>query len=191
MTDSCIQQPISKSWRYDRGTFAKPEAAFLSKDGNVYVKAYGKMKSDDKNATYILELPVRKRAEIVRRFYDKHNHISGMHTMLLSRSQLHKDATWWDKAKKNQDKELPVEIVENKKGVVSLTRTQQIVFNPPSNFAYEQVTPIYGEDRYWIWFNATTKTNSRGWLKLFLPFTYAFDVITSPIQIPILYANRG
>jgi hypothetical protein len=191
MTGFGVKQPVSQGWRYDPGTFAKPEAAFLSKNGHVYVKTYGKLESNDTNAPYILKLPVRKHAEAVRRFYDEHNGTKGIRTVLLSRSEIHRGATWWDRAKKNQEKELPVEMVENKKGILSLPRTQQIVFNPPSEFAYEQVTPIYVEDRYWIWFNATTKSNSRLWLRLFLPFTYAFDVITSPIQIPFTYATRG
>ncbi|MHC4741440.1 MAG: hypothetical protein ACYS8Z_05990 [Planctomycetota bacterium] len=190
LTTGCLKQHVGKGWRYDPGTFDKPEAAFLSKNGNVYVKTYGKLESDDTNATYILKLPVRKHAEAVRRFYNEHNRMSGMLTLRLSRSQIHRGATWWDRARKNQVKELPVESVENKKEILSLTRTQQIVFEPSSDFAYEQGTPIYGEDGHWIWFKATTKTNSRWWLRLFIPFTYAFDVITSPIQIPICYATR-
>ena len=181
-----VRDVIRTSKQTDRGHFNEPDAAFLAKNGKVYVRTYGKLRSDETNHTYVLEIPASKRAEVVSDFHRKHNHVSGMHTIRLTHRQLHKSGRYWDRAKKRRVEDLLVTSVADRNEMPALDMKHQIIFRPPSLFAYCRETPIYGGQGYWITFNAAPQTYKKRWLRIFIPITYLFDVVTSPVQIPLI-----
>ena len=109
-----IRDSVGRSKKINKGAFSAPEEAFLTKKGDVYLKTFGKLASDKTNMIYVLEIPARARAELVTKFYNKNKHVSGMHTVRLSRDQMHKeDLTLWKTIKQSPGKAIPVSTVTN------------------------------------------------------------------------------
>jgi hypothetical protein len=174
---------VGQSKRINEAHFVRADEAVSTKDGCVYIRATGRLSFDStNNVTYVVELPVEERKREYREFEAEHGYVYGMQIQRLPSGNLHRGQRYWDKISKKSISHISIQTVHDRSEIERVD--QQVYFQAePSQFTYTEEEAIYGKDIYWMRFNPSPRVITKPGPLIFIPITYAFDLITIPFQV--------
>jgi hypothetical protein len=191
ITTALVKEGARSGVRVDQGKFLEVQDSIMTENGDIFIKVFGHFTNDEMDRTYVVELPLNKRKKVVSEFYDKNKHVSGMHTLRLKKKYIHQGDGIWEKVSLKATGHMKVVQISNRKEIYkpreeAVSKEDRLYFIPPSGFAFESAQPIIGETGYWVFFNASPATYPHRWMKGLVPVTYVFDVLTLPVQLPLM-----